>query len=718
MIFSFLLGFIMERKFDNSCKKIRPLLKSQFNKKVKNQIDGLVHLRQNTTLSIVSLPDRNGSTSQCQLNSVKTPNILFTEENSVTNNNTANVISKSDHFTDNYNSTSTTLFTSGTTFNLPINVCDGNDSVLEDLPSIPDQLRKWAIQNKITHVALGELLLIQRQIPNLKHLPKDPRTFLQTPRKTLLREVNPGKYYHFGLETGIIDMLKKIDLSNIPDIINVAINIDGLPLSDSSLSQLYPILCLITNVDILLPLNIFCVGIYHGYDKPSDYNDLLEEFVNEAINLTLNGVIISGKCFGFKICMLLFDAVAKASVLKIKGHSGYSSCSKCTQEGEYIDYVIFPDIKFIERTDADFLNHSDPEHHTGYTILQNIPKLGLVTDIPLDYMHLICLGVMKKLLVNTWCFGKPPHKLRSRTIENISESLLSLIKYIPQEFVRKPRTIKEAKRYKATEFRQFLLYTGMIVLENNLNRRKYEHFLVLHVAIRILLSDTLMHTMTDYAEELLQHFVQSTKLIYGPQMLSHNFHNLLHLTNDARKYGNLNLFSNFSSENFLQKIKKLLRTHNNVLSQIVRRLTEESTLHNLPVPKLKVGSFRLEKEHNNGVLISGTSDPQFKEAFFSNFKLSVNLQDSCCKLKSNLIIEISNFAYCQTLNQVVVIGKKYNDVSDLYTNPCPSSLIGIHKVNSLSECFLYWPLSDVHQKLVRLPYTSGFVVIPLLHINE
>jgi len=61
-----------------------------------------------------------------------------------------------------------------------------------------------------------------------------------------LRDINPRKYYHFGLENGIISMLEKIDLSNM-SVINVGINIDGLSLSDSSLSQVYPILCLISD---------------------------------------------------------------------------------------------------------------------------------------------------------------------------------------------------------------------------------------------------------------------------------------------------------------------------------------------------------------------------------------------------------------------------------------------------------------------------------------
>lgn len=93
-----------------------------------------------------------------------------------------------------------------------------------------------------------------------------------------------------------------------------------------------------------MPLNIFCIGIYHSYDKPLDFNELLDRY--NMIDILYYGIDINGKHFNFKISMLLFDAIAKASVLKIKGHSGYSSCTKCIQEGEYLDHVIFLDIEY------------------------------------------------------------------------------------------------------------------------------------------------------------------------------------------------------------------------------------------------------------------------------------------------------------------------------------------------------------------------------------
>lgn len=100
--------------------------------------------------------------------------------------------------------------------------------------------------------------------------------------------------------------------------------------------------------------------------------------------------------------MFLFDAMAKANILLIKRHSGYSSCTKCSQEGEYFcGTICFPDLNFTKRTDLYFLSKIDSDHHTRTSILEKIPGFRPVTDVPLDYTHLICLGVVKKFVVNT-----------------------------------------------------------------------------------------------------------------------------------------------------------------------------------------------------------------------------------------------------------------------------------------------------------------------------
>ena len=61
---------------------------------------------------------------------------------------------------------------------------------------------------------------------------------------------------------------------------------------------------------------------------------------------------------------------------------------------------------------------------------------------------------------------------------------------MPSEFARQPRRLQELDRCKATEFRQFLLYTGHVVLKGIVSKELFQHFLTLNVAMTILLQES------------------------------------------------------------------------------------------------------------------------------------------------------------------------------------------------------------------------------------
>jgi hypothetical protein len=65
--------------------------------------------------------------------------------------------------------------------------------------------------------------------------------------------------------------------------------------------------------------------------------------------------------------------------------------------------MTFPNTNSSLRTDAEFLAMTDEEHHHGTTPLAQLP-IGLVSDFVLDYMHLVCLGVVTRML-NFWLKG-------------------------------------------------------------------------------------------------------------------------------------------------------------------------------------------------------------------------------------------------------------------------------------------------------------------------
>ncbi|KAF0692785.1 Uncharacterized protein FWK35_00037335, partial [Aphis craccivora] len=214
--------------------------------------------------------------------------------------------------------------------------------------------------------------------------------------------------------------------------------------------------------------SVFPIGIYWGNEKPYDSNKYLEEFVFEVKYLLRNGINIDDTNIKVIIDGFSMDAPAKSFILRIKGHIGFDSCTRCIEEGEYIQNrtcFTFTSSCLVKKTHDDYITKKYEEHHVGDTvsILSELPDIDLVSAIGLDYMHLTCLGVMKKLITLWICKGTLNVRLPSLVIKQLSEFLLVLRSNIPCEFARKPRSLSELSRFKATEFRQLLIYTGQVV---------------------------------------------------------------------------------------------------------------------------------------------------------------------------------------------------------------------------------------------------------------
>jgi len=60
--------------------------------------------------------------------------------------------------------------------------------------------------------------------------------------------------------------------------------------------------------------------------------------------------------------------------------------------------VTYPEISAPLWSNKSFSEKLDENYHKKTSILEIIENLGMVSQFLLDYMHLTCLGVMKKLL--------------------------------------------------------------------------------------------------------------------------------------------------------------------------------------------------------------------------------------------------------------------------------------------------------------------------------
>ena len=121
---------------------------------------------------------------------------------------------------------------------------------------------------------------------------------------------------------------------------------------------------------------------------------------------------------------------------------------------------------------------------------------------------------MRKLLL-LWLKGPLACRLPADVVKCVSATLVNIKSFVPNDFARKPRPLSEVDRWKATEFRLMLLYTGVVAFHNKLRDVFYHNFLLLSVAMRILLSPEYCADYCDYARELLCVFVTNFSDLYG-----------------------------------------------------------------------------------------------------------------------------------------------------------------------------------------------------------
>ena len=448
--------------------------------------------------------------------------------------------------------------------------------------------------------------------------------------------------------------------------------------------------------------------------KLTVFSEYLCAFISELQELCETGIFYNGLKYEIIISSFVCDAPARAFLKNIKGHTGYSAREKCSVFGANINSrVVFLELDAPLRTNETFRAMTDAEHHKETSPLLLLP-IDVISTFPIDYMRNVCLGVMRKLLVY---WQKGPFQCRF----NVNSSLIScyidtMSPFMPKEFARRPRALTEMDRWKATEFREFLLYVGPVLLRENINKSIYDNFLLLSCAIRILLSPNLCcdSNWIDIAEKLLLTFVEHGQSLYGPEFLIYNVHSLIHLAQDARIHGALDKISAFTYESYLGRLKKLLRKPSQPLQQIVRRLNEQ-TPRNKIVEKMEPVF-----QHLNDVSLPSHVLPprqQYKKAVCSIGTLSIYDGNNCIWINEKPAI-VTNIFLQGGISYIFC--RKFLQSYNYFEYPFPSKNIGIMLVyqKDLSPSVEQHQLTDIERKLVLLsavPRSRKFVIMSLLH---
>ncbi|KAK3916672.1 Halomucin [Frankliniella fusca] len=398
-----------------------------------------------------------------------------------------------------------------------------------------------------------------------------------------IEDIYDGYIYKQQMENGF--------LSN-PSNISFMWYSDGVSIFKSSSFSIWP-LCLVINELPYklrsLPENILLVGLWFGKHKPSP-NVFLRPLYKTMKNFESNGFTFKLpdnsdiKVKGKVICGTC-DLPAKSKFMQFKQFNSYFGCPKCLIEGERAAagrttvqvYPFKPTLQ--KRTHAETIATARQALEArkrqkdasilgvkGPTLLARIVP-DIIKCTAIDIMHGVALGVTKSLL-NLWFsskFSTMPWSVYH--LLDVADEKLKKFKS-PSFTQRAPRSLKEIKFWKASEYKLFLMYYSIPVMKNILPEVHLKHHCLLVSATFLLTQDSISLNQVQAASALLVSYVSSFANLYSLRYMGLNVHQLLHLPDEVLALGPLWVYSCFFLENFNGRINKFFHGTQHVALQI------------------------------------------------------------------------------------------------------------------------------------------------------
>lgn len=409
--------------------------------------------------------------------------------------------------------------------------------------------------------------------------------------------------------------------------VTLMMNTDGVSIRKSSKTSVWPIMFSICEIPSYLRQRFMIVsGIWCDVGDPP-MNTLLKPIVEEICKIHQKGgvswvhPVTKVQHSSMVHCpVICADAPARAKIQNILSHQGKTSCNTCEQKKRRIGLTpeelnlraagkrvqrkrafVFQETPARLRTDERMRRQARkavnlPPKETvkgvkGPTRVAFIPKLDLSTCVYGEYMHGICLGIVRQFL-NLWFFVPGDWNI-SKHLEEIDEILRSITP--TSDIGRLARGIKDLKYWKASELRAWLLFYSLPCISGKLPPKYVQHWTLLVAAIFLLLQEEISEHDLLMAESMLRMFVRDIATLYRLQDYSYNVHQLLHLTLYVRWWGNLWSTSAFRFENYNGILAHLIHGTKNPAKELMRNLR---IAHGLEILRNRVKGAKMETQRN------------------------------------------------------------------------------------------------------------------------
>lgn len=163
---------------------------------------------------------------------------------------------------------------------------------------------------------------------------------------------------------------------------------------------------------------------------------------------------------------------------------------------------------------------------TGPSPLINMPYFDIVWGFVPDYMHAVLLGVIRQLTELLLNNSDQPYYTGSPNTMRVLENRIKDIKP-PHLITRLPSPLAECKYWKASEWRAWLLFYSLPVLNGVLQPRYVKHLGLLVSAVFLLLNENITFQEINKADDMLFEFVARFQYAVSEQVKeSKEFHKM------------------------------------------------------------------------------------------------------------------------------------------------------------------------------------------------
>lgn len=400
-----------------------------------------------------------------------------------------------------------------------------------------------------------------------------------------------------GLSYDVSDITQSAGYNSLPmtkDDLSVTWNTDGIPLFESSGHSVWPLLLQVNELPYKERVNnLLLSALWFGIKKPK-MNTFLRPFTETMNRLSSEGISWAPEGGDTRISRVYpgpctVDTVARCTVMKMSQFNGAYGCAWCEQKGEKAargrgHAHVYPMQETAPklRTHDTIVKHAEKANKIGKafrgvrgpSILFFMSFLTFPTSFVVDYMHAVCNGFVQSTATLWFKHQKGSRKNKrdyriGRHITEINNRLKALTPV--WEMTRLPRGLNERKFWKASEWRNWLLFFSPVVLLGLLPDKYYDNWIRFVGIMHFCLQGSIPMDRIDDVRKCMVNFLREYEQLYGKQCMTFNAHILLHMVDHIKMWGPPWGFSAFPFESVNGKLVRLVNGTRYAHSQIVEK---------------------------------------------------------------------------------------------------------------------------------------------------